>query len=42
MSDRISSSSGSFEETLILTKGCKIILLKNIGVQSGVAYRLHG
>ena len=42
MSDKISNSSGSFEETLILTKGCKIILIKNIDVQTGIANGLHG
>ncbi len=30
---KITESSGSLEETFILTKGCKIILIKNINIE---------
>jgi ATP-dependent DNA helicase PIF1 len=39
---QISDTSGSFEQNLILTKGCKIILIKNIDVDLKITIGLEG
>jgi ATP-dependent DNA helicase PIF1 len=39
---KISESSGSFEETLVLTKGCKIILIKNINTDFKISNGVEG
>ena len=39
---KITESSGSLEETIILTKGCKIILIKNINIEYKISNGLEG
>jgi hypothetical protein len=39
---KISDTSGAFEETLVLTKGCRIILIKNINIDLKISNGLEG
>jgi hypothetical protein len=39
---QITESSGSFEEIFILTKGCKIIFIKNINIEYKISNGLEG
>jgi hypothetical protein len=42
LSKKISESSGSFEETLVVTKGCKIILIKNVNFDFKITNGIEG
>ena len=39
---KITETSGSFEETLVLTKGCKIILIKNVNIDCKISNGREG
>ena len=42
MKQKITETSGSFEETLVLTKGCKILLIKNVNIDYKITNGLEG